>query len=111
MSLGAQQGPAMSPIVPAGSSGPGVLPTPPLAAQGPNPPSELEKQQHAEAQARGEAVAREILGEFASAPTVAFLMNHAWSMHPNEWKVVRQVFEEEEAARGDFEVLVESVGG
>jgi len=105
MSLGAQQGPAMSPIVPPGSSGPGVLPTPPLAAQGPNPPSELEKQQHADAQARGEAVAREILGEFVSAPTAIFLMNQAWRMHASEWKVIRQVFEEEEAARGDLRFL------
>ncbi|KFY26687.1 hypothetical protein V493_03931 [Pseudogymnoascus sp. VKM F-4281 (FW-2241)] len=110
LSLGGQ-GPSMSPIVPQPPQG--IFPTQPPAhaastagvnsTQPPN--SEQERQQRQAQQLRGEAVAREILGEFVNAPTATFLMAQAYRMEPTEWRVIRQVFEEQELARVDLKTL------
>ncbi|KFY11376.1 hypothetical protein V492_04504 [Pseudogymnoascus sp. VKM F-4246] len=110
LSLGGQ-GPSMSPIVPQPPQG--MFPTqapahaaPPAGVTSTQPPnSEQERQQRQALQLRGEAVAREILGEFITAPTATFLMAQAYRMEPTEWRVIRQVFEEQELARVDLKTL------
>jgi hypothetical protein len=110
LSLGGQ-GPSMSPIVPQPPQGmfatqPPAHAAPSAGATSTQPPtSEQERQQRQALQLRGEAVAREILGEFVTAPTATFLMAQAYRMEPTEWRVIRQVFEEQELARVDLKTL------
>ncbi|KFY81716.1 hypothetical protein V500_11164 [Pseudogymnoascus sp. VKM F-4518 (FW-2643)] len=110
LSLGGQ-GPSMSPIVPQPPQGmfatqPPAHATPTAGVTSTQPPnSEQERQQRQALQLRGEAVAREILGEFITAPTATFLMAQAYRMEPTEWRVIRQVFEEQELARVDLKTL------
>lgn len=110
LSLG-DQGPSMSPIVPQPPQGMFPTQSPAHAAPTPGvtstkpPNSEQERQQRQALQLRGEGVAREILGEFVTAPTATFLMAQAYRMEPTEWRVIRQVFEEQELARVDLKTL------
>lgn len=56
-------------------------------------------------QQQGEATARHILGPYASATTLSFLMPHAHKMAPSEWHIIRRVLEREPKARDDLGVL------
>jgi hypothetical protein len=109
LSLGGQ-GPSMSPIVPQPPHGMFATQSPahaaPTAGVTSTQPPNSEQQRQAQ-QLRGEAVAREILGEFITAPTATFLMAQAFRMEPTEWRVIRQVFEEEPDTRGDLKKLSE----
>lgn len=105
------QGPSMSPIVPQSAQGTFATQSPNPAAPnaGANlnaPPASEQERLHRQAlQLRGEAVAKEILGEFVTAPTALFLMAQAYRMEPNEWRIIRQVFEEQELAQKDLKHL------
>jgi hypothetical protein len=65
---------------------------------------ELQIQQMRDQQ-KGEAEARQILGEFYNAPTVAFFMPQAYQLRPVEWQVIRGILEEDEKARVDLQHL------
>jgi hypothetical protein len=56
----------------------------------------------AKTQEQGEQVARSILGTYAQAPTVAFLIPQAYQMRPVEWQVIRDILEKDEKARNDL---------
>ncbi|KAE8445088.1 hypothetical protein EG329_013803 [Mollisiaceae sp. DMI_Dod_QoI] len=105
MSLGGA-GPAMSPIAP---QGPGTFPTPPIPQQQfPSDEAQRRYQQElerAQAQREGEANAFKILGTYAEAPTVAFLMPQAYQMREVEWQIIRGILEEDEKARSDLQHL------
>ncbi|KAF3761930.1 hypothetical protein M406DRAFT_348063 [Cryphonectria parasitica EP155] len=104
-------GPAFSPTTP--QVGAGVSPVPYSGVQGqhhimhsnvqagvaPAPAQFATGHQDAEAQAKA------ILGPFATAPTLGFLMPHAHKMAPNEWSIIRRVLEREPKAREDLAVL------
>jgi hypothetical protein len=99
--------PAMSPIAPQGSF---QGPPPPYVSQPQIPPDEAQRRQQQEIQRvrdqqEGEVKARQILGEFVDAPTVAFLMPQAYQMRPVEWQVIRKILEEDEKARVDLQHL------
>ena len=99
----------MSPIQPQGSFGSPATPHMPNAAPQPVPTdsqlAEAQRRERMEAQARGEAVAVQILGTHVSAPTVSFLMPQAWQMKPEEWQLIRQIYEEEPKAQDDLAYL------
>lgn len=57
------------------------------------------------AQKQGEALATQVLGPLVHAPTVAFLMPQAFQMHEREWRVIREIFEEEPVARDNLQHL------
>lgn len=59
----------------------------------------------AQAQVEGEAMARNILGQYASAATLTFLMPHAHQMSSTEWQIIRRVLEQEPRARDDLMYL------
>ena len=109
MSIGGYSGPGMSPIQPQGSFGSPITPqvsTAPLqAATADSQQAEAQRRERLEAQARGEAVAMQILGPHVSAPTVSFLMPQAWQMKPEEWQLIRQIYEEEPKAQDDLAYL------
>lgn len=109
MSISGNSGPAMSPINPHGSFGsplaPQSLPAPAHVVQNDQQQIEAQRRQRAEAQSRGEAVAREILGPFITAPTVNFLLPQAWEMQPTEWQIIREIYEQEPKARDDLTFL------
>ncbi|ELR07196.1 PHD finger protein 3 [Pseudogymnoascus destructans] len=109
LSLGGQ-GPSMSLIVPQPPQGMFATQSPahaaPTAGVTSTQPPNSEQQRQAQ-QLRGEAVAREILGEFITASTATFLMAQAFRMEPTEWRVIRQVFEEDPDTRGDLKKLSE----
>ncbi|ROV87871.1 hypothetical protein VSDG_09553 [Cytospora chrysosperma] len=62
-----------------------------------------------ELQQQGEARAREILGPYFNSPTAAFLMPQAAAMQPNEWHIVRGIFDREPMARDNLQVLSELI--
>ncbi|KUI73554.1 Transcription factor bye1 [Cytospora mali] len=62
-----------------------------------------------ELQQQGEARAREILGPYYNSPTAAFLMPQAAAMQPNEWHIVRGIFDREPLARENLQVLSELI--
>ncbi|KUJ12661.1 SPOC-domain-containing protein [Mollisia scopiformis] len=105
MSIGGA-GPAMSPIAPQGQ---GTFPTPPIPQQ--QFPSDdtqrryQQEQERAHAQREGETNALKILGTFAEAPTVAFLMPQAFQMREVEWQIIRGILEEDDKARVDLQHL------
>jgi hypothetical protein len=109
MSIGGYSGPGMSPIQPQGSFGfPATpqVPTAPLqAALADSQQAEVQRRERMEAQARGEAAAMQILGPHVSAPTVSFLMPQAWQMKPEEWQLIRLIYEEEPKAQDDLAYL------
>lgn len=72
---------------------------PGIQSQAPMPGQTAEQ---AQAQAEGEARARSILGPFASAQTLTFLMPHAHQMSAQEWQIIRRVLEREPRARDDL---------
>lgn len=75
---------------------------PGVQSQAPMPGQTAEQ---AQAQAEGEARARSILGPFASAQTLVFLMPHAHQMSVQEWQIIRRVLEREPRARDDLVYL------
>jgi hypothetical protein len=109
MSIGGYTGPAMSPINPQGSFGspiaPQVHPSSAQPMQIDQQQAEAERQQRVEAQARGEALAHQILGPHVSAPTVSFLMPQAYKMQEVEWKVIRQLYDENPKTQDDLTFL------
>lgn len=100
-------GPGYSPTTPhVGNGGFG----PPQAGQrynqAPQPGAPLTNEQaQAQAQMEGEAMARSILGPFASAATLVYLMPHAHQMSSTEWQIIRRVLEQEPRARDDLQYL------
>lgn len=103
-------------------SGPAMSPSP-LVPQGsfhPSTPSSVKpderyqqhnfEEQRRAAQAEGEAVAFRILGEYARAPTVAFLMPQAYQMRDLEWQTIRSILERDEKAQNDLKHLSEVLG-
>ncbi|KAK7742393.1 Transcription factor bye1 [Cytospora paraplurivora] len=62
-----------------------------------------------ELQQQGEARARDILGPYFNSPTAAFLMPQAAAMQPNEWHIVRGIFDREPQARDNLQVLSELI--
>ncbi|KAK4198725.1 SPOC domain-containing protein [Triangularia verruculosa] len=58
-----------------------------------------------EAQRRGTAEAREVLGPYIRSPTVAFLLPQAHAMTRSEWELIRRVYEREPKAREDLPYL------
>lgn len=84
-------GPAMSPLTHQGSF---------------RSPVDPAQQQLMEAQVRGEALARNILGpELIRAPTVAFILPQAHKMVDKEWIVIRDLFMNDSKARTDLQYL------
>lgn len=109
MSLGGSSGPAMSPIntqgsFPSPSTPQNYTPVPHTVGVDHQQLDAL-RRERAEAQARGEAVASNILGAFVTAPTVSFLMPQAYQMQPSEWNIIREIFEQEPKAREDLTFL------
>ncbi|KAI9640585.1 Transcription factor bye1 [Ciborinia camelliae] len=100
-------------------SGPAMSPSPvvhPSSFYSPSPavpkPDERNQQQNFEeqrriAQVEGEAVALRILGEYARAPTVSFLMPQAYQMRDLEWQAIRNILERDEKAQTDLKHLSE----
>ncbi|KAK4179138.1 SPOC domain-containing protein [Triangularia setosa] len=76
---------------------------PPPQAQEPAPTPEQARR--VEAQRRGEAEAREVLGQYMRSPTVAFLLPQAYAMTRSEWELIRRVYEREPKAREDLPYL------
>jgi hypothetical protein len=104
MSIGGYSGPGMSPIAPQGTFGSPATPqVQPSAAD--QQQAEAERQRLIEDQARGEAVAHQVLGHYVSAPTVNFIMPQAHKMQEVEWKVIRETFEEQPKAQDDLAFL------
>ncbi|KAK4666287.1 Transcription factor bye1 [Podospora pseudopauciseta] len=64
-----------------------------------------EQARRAESQRRGEAEAREVLGQYMRSPTVAFLLPQAFAMTRSEWELIRRVYEREPKAREDLPYL------
>ncbi len=95
-------GPQMSPI-----QAQGAFASPPQA------PPQMTPQQIEEKRARdqreGELNGIRILGPHKDAPTVAFLMPHAYQMRPIEWQIVRSILEEDERARVDLQHLSQMI--
>jgi hypothetical protein len=104
MSIGGYSGPAMSPIAPQGGFGSPITPQVQASAAD-QQQAEIERQRFIQDQARGEAIAHQILGQYVSAPTVNFLMPQAHKMQEVEWKVIRQTFEEQPKAQEDLAFL------
>lgn len=100
-------GPAMSPIAPQNGS----FQPPSASSQSPHPqpqlsPEDLQRRQDQErAQRQGEETARTILGTYAQAPTVGFLMPQAFQMRALEWEVIRGILETDDKARIDLQHL------
>lgn len=92
-----------------GLSGPSAPQTTPLQAPQPPPQPQPAPQNGPslpqDAQAHGERVARQILGELIDSPTVHFLLPHASRMQPKEWELVRDVYLRDPAARTDLNQL------
>jgi hypothetical protein len=109
MSIGGYSGPGMSPIQGQGSFGSPITPQVPSAspqsAHADPQQAEAQRRERMEAQARGEAVAMHILGPHVGAPTVSFLMPQAWQMKPEEWQLIRKVYEEDPKAQEDLAYL------
>lgn len=105
--VGSAAGPGYSPTTPqVGASGFTAPPSGQHYAQAPQPGVPLTKDQaQAQAQMEGEAMARSILGPFASAATLVFLMPHAHQMSSTEWQIIRRVLEQEPRARDDLAYL------
>lgn len=106
MSIGGA-GPAMSPIAPQSQ---GTFPTPPIPQQQQFPSADAQQrfqqeQERALAQRDGETNALKILGNYAEAPTVAFLMPQAFQMRQVEWQIIRGILEEDDKARVDLQHL------
>jgi hypothetical protein len=102
------QGPNMSPMAPQGGFN---SPTTPVPQQHPQTgiathytPTEAYRARE-DAQRRGEATALEILGPLFHAPTMSFLLPQAHLMHPQEWRVIREIFEADVRAQGDLQHL------
>jgi hypothetical protein len=106
MSIGGYGGPGMSPIQAQGSFG---SPMTPFAGNGTSHQPENQnltaEQVRFEAQQRGEALARSILGEFITAPTVSFLLPQAFQMKATEWEVIRTLYREDPKAQEDLGYL------
>ena len=82
---------------------------PPAAAAGgqapatANPqPSEAEKYQ---AQQRGEALAKDVLGPLITVSTVQFLLPQAFQMTRREWEVIKGIYEKDAKAKDDLQHL------
>jgi hypothetical protein len=95
-------GPQMSPINPQGSF---ASPTPSQSQPTPDQLAETQRRQRLDAQTRGEAVAHQVLGPLISAPTVSFLMPQAWQMQPNEWNIIKEIFEHNPKTQEDLQLL------
>ena len=102
--------PSASPVMPQGASGT----TPPTLARPPStparsgiapPPPAADEKGRAEAQARGQALAAEILGPLGASPTVQFLLPMAYQMTRSEWEIIRELLGADERAREDLQHL------
>ncbi|TPX13660.1 uncharacterized protein E0L32_005863 [Thyridium curvatum] len=73
---------------------------PPAAVRHPSQAAEAAREA---AQREGEATARNILGPFFNCPTAGFLMAQAHNMQPNQWNLIRDIYEREPRAREDLQ--------
>lgn len=109
MSMGGYSGIEMSPINPQGSFASPMTPQVPSAASQSSSVDQVltdeQRRQRQEAQLRGEALAREILGAHITAPTVSFLMPQAYQMQETEWTIIRQIYDQEPKAQDDLTFL------
>ncbi len=108
-------GPAFSPTSPQGAF-PTNYPTPRNSAtplqQGaqatPTPQArngQADPQLLRDAQQRGEALAREVLGPYFSSPTAHFIMPQAHKMVRREWEVIYNIYARDPRAREDLQHL------
>lgn len=102
-------GPTFSPTTPHPGAAGGFPPPHPSAQQYtppvPPPAGDVQQEVSPEQQRQAEAAARQILGPYASATTLSFLMPHAYKMAPGEWHIIRRVLEREPKARDDLAAL------
>lgn len=102
-------GPTFSPTTPHPGPAAGFPPPHPGVQQymppAPQPAGDVQQEVSPEQQRQAEAAARQILGPFASATTLSFLMPHAHKMAPSEWHIIRRVLEREPKARDDLAAL------
>ncbi|KJZ73799.1 hypothetical protein HIM_06917 [Hirsutella minnesotensis 3608] len=87
-----------------GAPTPSQSPPAPAPAHSPTTGQMTEAQKY-QAQAAGQAIAREVLGELIGAPTVQFLLPQAFQMTGREWEVIRGVYEREPRSRDDLQFL------
>lgn len=62
-------------------------------------------ERRAQAQAEGEALARQVLGPLAASPTINFLMPQAYQMTRVEWEVIKDLYETDPRTRDDLNHL------
>ncbi|KAL2116111.1 hypothetical protein VTJ04DRAFT_10366 [Mycothermus thermophilus] len=83
-----------------------AAPTQPAVAQpAPVPQPPRKPSTTDELQRQGEAVAREILGDLITSPTVAFLLPQAHMMSRREWEVIKKIYEQDPRTRDDLPYL------
>lgn len=112
--------PQSQPGVPGQSTTPVPIPQPPHMQRPPPPPqagvppprhapvvpaSQMTETQKFQAQQTGQVVAREILGNLISVPTVQFILPQAHQMSRREWEVIRSIYEKDPRARDDLQYL------
>lgn len=91
------------------STTPVPIPQPPYshrpahAAQAGAAPTAEERNR--QAQLAGQALAHEVLGGLASAPTAQFLLPQAFQMGRSEWETIKRVYEREPRSRDDLQYL------
>jgi len=102
MSMGGT-GPSMSPIATQGQQFPQATPT--QAPQYPVDEEPLTDEQRFAKQREGEAIARDVLGPYITAPTVSFLLPQAFQMRKMEWEVVRDILANDPKAQQDLTYL------
>ena len=91
---------------PPGSKAPTQPPAPAQDAQQPPAAAQpMTEAQKYKAQQDGEALGRQILGDFFSCPTVRFLTPQAYQMVPQEWEIIRAILADDERAREDLQHL------
>ncbi|EPE25315.1 Elongation factor TFIIS 2 [Glarea lozoyensis ATCC 20868] len=95
--------PAMSPIQPQSSTF--ATPQPPQNNESTSAADQAKRDEQKRLQEQNEPIARSILGTFAGAPTVAFLMPMAHMMRPVEWEIIRDILGTDEKARIDLKHL------
>ncbi|KAG5974585.1 hypothetical protein E4U55_008133 [Claviceps digitariae] len=66
---------------------------------------QMTEAQKFQAQQAGQNIAKEILGNLVSVPTVQFLLPQAHQMSRREWEVIRSIYEKDPRARDDLQYL------
>ncbi|EHK97202.1 putative Transcription factor bye1 [Glarea lozoyensis 74030] len=82
-----------------------ATPQPPQNNESTSAADQAKRDEQKRLQEQNEPIARSILGTFAGAPTVAFLMPMAHMMRPVEWEIIRDILGTDEKARIDLKHL------